>query len=111
MAFLLTYHIVIVDITNHIIYARMPMAAMVVIAHIHQSMHGRTSKGLSSKWSHWGDLNSRPLDYESSAIPAKLQWQQSDDESFWDKQIGFSLKSLSLTVDWQSDLHWPQVLQ
>ncbi len=111
MAFLLRYHTVIVGITIHIMYASKPMAAMVVMTQIHQSMHGRASKGLSSKWSHWGDLNSRPLDYESSAIPAKLQWQQSGDESFWDKQIGFSLKSLSLTIDWQSDLHWPRVLQ
>ena len=26
--------------------------------------------------SHWGDLNPRPPDYESGALPTKLQWRQ-----------------------------------
>ena len=28
------------------------------------------------EWSHWGDSNSRPPDYESGAIPAKPQWRK-----------------------------------
>ena len=41
-----------------------------------------------SKWSHWGDSNSRPLDYESSALPAKLQWRRRAHLRVWDKPIG-----------------------
>ena len=38
--------------------------------------------------SHWGDLNSRPPDYESGALPTKLQWRQRDHLRHRDKRIG-----------------------
>ena len=38
--------------------------------------------------SHWGDLNSRPPDYESGALPTKLQWRQCDHLRQSHKRIG-----------------------
>ena len=38
--------------------------------------------------SHWGDLNSRPPDYESGALPTKLQWRQRDHLRHSHKRIG-----------------------
>ena len=32
---------------------------------------------IAEKWSHQGDLNSRPADYKSAALPAKLWWHRS----------------------------------
>jgi len=37
--------------------------------------HELTEKPLISIKSHWRDLNPRPTDYESIALPAELQWQ------------------------------------
>ena len=37
---------------------------------------------------HWGALNSRPPDYESGALPTKLQWRQCDHLRQSHKRIG-----------------------
>ena len=33
---------------------------------------------LFCKLSHWRDLNPRPADYESAALPTELQWHSKD---------------------------------
>ncbi len=55
----------------------------------------RASAPPRSKWSHWGDSNSRPLDYESSALPAKLQWRRRAHLRVWNKPIGAGESLLS----------------
>ncbi len=39
-------------------------------------------------WSHWGDSNSRPSDYESDALPAKPQWRHVSHYDELIKRIG-----------------------
>lgn len=45
------------------------------------------------RWSHWAELNRRPLLYESIALPTELQWQ-----FFQIQQFAVSLCSVALTV-------------
>gem|GEM_PF-2438946 len=54
--------------------------------------------------SHWGDLNSRPPDYESGALPTKLQWRQRDHPWHSHKRIGAAdnaKASMTYTPAWK----------
>ena len=49
-----------------------------ILEHFKNSHAEYFKNSLFCKLSHWRDLNPRPADYESAALPTELQWHSKD---------------------------------